>query len=251
MYLKIKAAPRTNRGLEDHSVLTRHCGRVVRAERLAVCAALVMSAGAVRADILAHWTFESSRPPTVQGPVGGPFLPEAGIRIAESSVISSHRDILATNSGPAGNGSGFSMSSNWWLAGDAYLFYTDTSRYESLTFSFDQTRSSTGPSAFVLGVSLNGVDFVDMASYSVSSITWSTVTPQPASSFGPYNVPGVANDQQWVVFRLQSVANGSSTAGTSRIDNIVLSGTLVPSPGSALVVLGALCGLTRGRKRSV
>lgn len=229
------------------------CVNASRSARLAAVAAAALAAlaavDAARADILANWTFEVSAPPTVQSPVAGPFAPEAGVRAASSLATSSHRDILTTNSGPTGNGSARSLQCNWWLANDTFLFYTDTTGYDTLTFSFDQTRSSTGPSSFRLGASLDGVNWTDFASYTVPVVAWSATTPQAASSFGPFPVVPLANDQAFVAFRLIAVAAGSTTAGTSRIDNIVITGSVIPAPGGAMVVLGLTFRFAAVRRR--
>ncbi|NDB12738.1 MAG: hypothetical protein EBX54_12670, partial [Betaproteobacteria bacterium] len=57
---------------------------------------------------------------------------------------------------PAGNGSAYSFSSNVWKAGDYYQAKFNTTGYSGISFSFDMTRSSTGPATWIIEMSTNG-----------------------------------------------------------------------------------------------
>jgi uncharacterized protein (TIGR03382 family) len=214
-----------------------------KAAMVAVGVGLAWAAMPAMADDLARWTFETSIPTTA-----GPHVAEAGLFAASSNAIGFHLDPGVVYSNPVGNGSLESFSSNFWLAGDYYQFSAPTTGYEDIMIGWDQTRSSTGPADFLLEYSLNGSTWTALgAAYSVGTTTWSSGTPQPASAFGPIAGPASLDDQALVYFRMTSQIAGSSTGGTNRIDNVVISGTVIPAP--ATLALMGLAGLVVGRRR--
>ncbi len=208
-------------------------------------------AGALGQTTLAEWTFETSIPATA-----GPHAAEGGVFAPTSAALGFHADPLAVYSNPAGNGSAESFSSNFWAIGDYYQFSTSTLGYESIAFAFDQTRSSTGPGTFDLLWSTDGVTFSTLLDdYTVLNNAappggpgaWNATTRFPEYGFGPLALPAGAANQASIVFRLVNQVTPGGTAGTNRVDNIVVSGTLIPTPGAAALL--AVAGFIAMRRR--
>ncbi len=198
-------------------------------------------APAASADTLANWTFEVSIPTTA-----GPHSAEGGVNGGNATGY--HADALAVYSNPAGNGSNESFSSNYWGIGDYYQFQTSSLGYQSITISWDQARSSTGPGTFDLEWSIDGSTWTTLVNdYAVLQSggtgapgTWSS-TPPPNTiySFGPTAAPATLDNQTTVYFRMANQVAPGGTGGTNRIDNIVIAG--VPEPASLLLLgLGLL-----------
>lgn len=217
-----------------------------------VCVVGLSAAGAARAQTtLAQWTFETSLPATA-----GPHVAEGGLFAAGSLASGFHVDPAAVYSNPAGNGSAESFSSNFWSMNDYYLFQTSTAGYQAITIMWDQARSSTGPATFDLEWSTDGVNFTAMLNdYAVLQSggtgapgTWTSTPPaNPIYSFGPVAGAAGLDNQPSVWFRMRAEVAGSSTSGTNRIDNVIVSGTLIPTPGT-FALLG-LAGLVVMRRR--
>jgi MYXO-CTERM domain-containing protein len=155
---------------------------------------------------------------------------------------------------PAGNGSTYSLSSNNWTTGDYYQVSMATTGYSDISVSWDQTRSGTGPSAFSLTMSTDGgANFTTLlASYTVvqaglagtGTTSWNTITNQ--TGFTTTTIVGIsAANQGNVLFRFSSLAT-TSAAGTNRVDNISVTGT-IPAPGAAALI--GLAGLVARRRR--
>ncbi|MFM9997245.1 MAG: hypothetical protein ACKVU4_15760 [Phycisphaerales bacterium] len=215
-----------------------------------VSAALGLSAGAAHADVLAGWTFETSIPATA-----GPHAAELGVFSGAASPASGfHADPGVVYSNPAGNGSPESFSSNFWTIGDSYRFSSSTLGYNTITFAFDQTRSSTGPATFDVEWSLDGVNFSTLLNdYTVLNNAappgaWNATTAFPEYHFGPLALPAGAADQALIVFRLGNQVAPGGTGGTNRVDNVMVEGTLIPTPGvAAVLAIAGLAGLRRRR----
>lgn len=207
---------------------------------LAACAALCVSS-AVRADVLAHWTFEVTVPTTA-----GPHAAEAGDVGGQATGF--HTSTATVYSNPVGNGSLESFSSNNWSTGDYYQFQTSTLGYHSIAVQWDQTRSSTGPGTFDLQWSDDGVNFLTLLDdYNIDAISWSSLTYNPLSTYGPIELPAAANNKANVYIRMTSQVT-SASAGTNRIDDVIITG-VIPEPTSlALLALGGV--LLRRRRES-
>lgn len=216
--------------------------------------ALASGAAAANAAVLANWTFETSIPLT-----SGPFAAEAGINAASSNASGFHSSASSAYSNPVGNGSAESFSSNFWSLGDYYQFTTSTLGYNSISIQWDQTSSNTGPRDFNLQYSTDGSTFTNLggvltvlANASPNPV-WNSTTASALYTFGPIAAPAALDNAATVYFRLAMAstvsANGGTvaTGGTDRVDNIIINGTLVPTPGS-LALLG-LGGLVVGRRR--
>jgi hypothetical protein len=215
---------------------------------VSVCA-IAGAACAAQGATLAEWTFEVSIPMTA-----GPHMAEGGVFAATSFASGSHANPSTVYSNPAGNGSPESFSSNFWTAGDYYQFQTSALGYDTITITWDQARSSTGPTPFDLLWSSDGVNFTTLLDdYTVIVNTtppgaWNSTTTFLDYRFGPIAVPG-ADNAAVLYFRLVSQVTPANTAGTNRVDNVRIEGNLIPSPGSlALLGLGSLFVLRRGRR---
>src|SRR6185295_13795892 len=133
----------------------------------------------LHASTIASWTFETSAPTTA-----GPLTPEVGA----GSATSSHTN-ATTYSSPVGNGSARSYSSNGWTVTgtptDYYQFQVNTTGYEDVTLSWDQTGSGTGPRDYILQYSTDGTNFTNFGStYAVAinanpNPVWNSTTSSP------------------------------------------------------------------------
>jgi hypothetical protein len=207
--------------------------------------ALALGTGVpAQADILANWTFETSVPTTA-----GPHAAEAGLNAATSFASGFHASMSVVYSNPVGNGSLESFSSNFWAVDDYYQFSTSTTGFESITIEWHQTRSSTGPSTFDLEWSTDGSSFTTLLDdYSVPADSWSSVgMPLVTSMFGPAAGPAALDNQATIYFRLVADAAAGGTAGSSRVDNIVISGSVIPAPPA--IALLALAPIMIGPRR--
>ncbi len=203
-------------------------------------AAIAATANAGSAVDLANWTFETSVPTTA-----GPHVAEGGLFAATSQASGFHTSGATVYSNPVGNGTFESFSSNNWSTGDYYQFQTSTLGYEDLTFSFEQTRSSTGPANFNLEWSIDGSSFSNLAAYVVDQVTWSSGAFVAGSSFA-FALPAGAENQASIWLRLTSQVTTAS-GGTNRVDAVVVSGVLIPTPGA--MGLLAVAGVVATRRR--
>jgi hypothetical protein len=214
----------------------------------------------------AAFTFEVSGVPlnatNVTAPAIGPLVAESGI----GSAFGSHVASTTVYSSPAGNGSPRSFSSNNWSAGDYYQFNVPTTGVQDILFSFDQISSSTGPKAFNLLYSTDGVNFSTFTNYSlVTSFTTlnSTGGTQTVNSFASgtswsqfnyqFNLAGISglNNNPLASFRIADGDTTTAPAGTDRVDNVVVAGNAVPEPaGLALVSIAAAGTLLRRRSQN-
>lgn len=224
---------------------------------IAGAAATVISSAASSA-IIAGWSISTAFPTGTGNVPTGTFYSvgaaDQGDQMAGSQLSSVHALAAATYTSPAGNGSQFSFSSNNWSIGDYYEARLSTSNYTDISLSWDQARSSTGPSTFELIFSVDGGAnwTTAIASYAVlqsggggSPGTWSSTTYNPIYT----SVTGLAGaeDAAELLIRFRATVAAGGSAGSNRIDNVVVSGTLIPAPG-AIALLGA-AGLIGGTRR--
>lgn len=217
-------------------------------KKLFAMAAVALFAGTASATDLALWTFEASVPVSA-----GPLTPEAGANAGSSSAFSNNAD--ATFSNPVGNGSFESWSSTNWAVGDYYEFTTSATGYTNIVLSFDHTSSNTGPRDFTVLYSVNGGGFVSAGTYSVlanaaPNAVWASGSGRNAAYTSTFNL--TADNASSLVIRLQNnsttSANGGTVAstGTSRVDNVLIAGT-IPTPGTLGLV--GVAGLVAVRRR--
>ena len=225
-------------------------------------AAGVALCGVAQAATIAKWTFETSLPLLTDSPTIGSISAEVGTGTASGFHASSATDW----SNPVGNNSAESFSVNTWAQNDYFQFTASTVGFSNITFSFDQTRSGTGPSAFKVAYSTNGTSFTDLpnGSYTVvnaltfsdsttgTSWTSSKLATNTSYSFS-LSAISVVNNASNVYVRLIQTATGVNASGTSRVDNVEIAGTAIPEPSTFAAILGgvALLGVAARRRRSV
>ena len=222
------------------------------------------------ATTLAHWQMAVAFP-TGAGlvPTGTTYLPpntpsaagtpSAGELAGNSSAILSsvHGSANTTYTSPAGNGSQYSFSSNNWAPGDYDQISLSTIGMTDLSLSWDQARTSTGPDEFTLRMSTNGIEFSDLHAYTVLQSggggapgTWSS-TNYNGLYTKTFSLPAAADHQTSLILRfVNTEALASAASGSSRIDNILVTGiTSIPEPASTLFCgLGFLAALFRRRR---
>ena len=207
------------------------------------------------AALVAGWTIPTAIPAATTGSAYTYGAADAGDAAAGTSLSAFHALAATTWSTPAGNGSTYSLSSNNWSVGDYYQVSVATTGYTGISLSWDQTRSSTGPSSFRVDMSTDGTNFTTiLANYTIiqagltgtGTLAWSVANGvQSAFTTTIASISG-ADNQANLVFRFVNLST-VATGGTNRIDNIVVSSGPIPAPG-AIALLG-LAGLASRRRR--
>jgi hypothetical protein len=217
-------------------------GAVAAGGTLFALGAMPRTAGAA---VITQWTFETSIPTT-----SGPIAAEVGT--GTGSITTN-----GTISNPAGNGSAESFSSDNWNTNEHFQFSTATTGSTGIGFTFDLTRSSTGPATFQLAYSTDGNTFTNFGD-PISPLTnasgtnpthsaWSSGTNQPVYTIN-YDLSGVTalDNAASVTFRIISTADAGAATGTARVDNVIVQ--TVPEPGS-IFLLSSAGGLLALRRR--
>jgi hypothetical protein len=218
----------------------------------------ICAAPQIQAATIAQWDIEGlTTPPDATNAVAGPAVLASSGTGSLSGVHANNGSDWTTPAGPA---SANSYSVNTWTAGDFYHFTTSSLGFENLTVSFDATGSATGPRDFQIAYSTDGVTYTPFATYALVNASWSAdpafVNPATAHfDFDFSSVPSLDN-APIASFRLIQVGTTSigggtvGTGGTSRVDNITVSGTaLIPEPGTlTLAGLGVISSLLVRRR---
>jgi hypothetical protein len=178
----------------------------------------------------------------------------AGWELSSTHQLASSGTTPTSYTSPAGNGSAYAFSSNVWKAGDFYSATFDTVGYSNVSFAWDMTRSSTGPATWIIEMSVNGGTFTALnSSFALAStITFSTTTYNPLAT-NTLNLGAAADNAASVTVRIRALVDAVNSSnvfqagGTARIDNVMVNGTLVPSPGAAALV--GLAGMMARRRR--
>ena len=195
---------------------------------------------------IAKWTFESSG----LGSSSPSFLPgantattnfyaELGPQAGIAAITGKHVG-PATYTSPAGNGSPKALSANTWTnIGDYYQIAVSTVGFTNINLVFDAVGSATGPRDFKVMYSTDGVNFTQFGSaYTVlSTPSWSAGTPQVGETY-TYDLSSITSLANASTVYIRLVVNSSTainlsavgTGGTSRIDNVVVAGTITGPP---------------------
>ena len=205
-----------------------------------------MVVSSASADVIAGWSMPTAVAASTTGATYSYGAADSGAMVSGSMLSGTHSSASTVWSSPAGNGSTYALSSNAWNVGDYYQISLATTGYSSVSVAWEQTRSSTGPAGFEAVLSVDGGStFSSLGSYTVNQVSWNATVPVTTSSFG--SLASAADNQASVIIRFKVVTAGTSTTtGTNRIDNIVVSG-LIPAPGA--VALIGLAGLVSRRRR--
>ena len=213
---------------------------------LPLAAALLALAGTTtHATTIAQWTFENltiGAGSTYTNWSNGKSITNVLAEIGTGTASGVHFTTFGTGawSTPAGNGSAKSLSSAGWTntPGDYYQFAFSATGYTNINIAFDQTGSSTGPGKFYVAYSTDGITFTQFGSiYTVANLGWSAGSSQSGSAlaFDLSTVTSIANAPV-VYIRLVDANNTSvggatvGTAGSSRVDNFTVNGTIVGPP---------------------
>ncbi len=224
---------------------------------LLIASAVIATASAASADVIAGWSMPTAVAAATTGTNYTYGAADLGALTSGTSLSGYHTASATAWSSPAGNGSTYSLSSNNWTTGDYYQVSMATTGYSDVSISWDQTRSGTGPAAFSLSMSTDGgANFTTLlASYTVvqaglagsGTTTWNSVTNQ--TGFTTTTVVGIsAANKSNVLFRFSSLST-TAAAGTGRVDNISVTGAVVPVPSPGAVALVGLAGLVARRRR--
>jgi hypothetical protein len=200
--------------------------------------ALAATALAAQAQTsIASWTFEPDPLPTnVTNVAIGPFSPAVGSGI----FTGLHATNVTVWSSPVGNGSANSVSANNWAIDDYFQFQFSTLTFSNIAITWSHFRSSTGPANFSLRYSTDGSSFTTFTNYAPSTNSWSSSSNNVASIFTADLASITAIDNQSdVYFRLVADSAPSANTGTSRIDNITITGVPEPSTYAMLALAGA------------
>ncbi|KAI9449616.1 hypothetical protein F5148DRAFT_1291378 [Russula earlei] len=202
---------------------------------------------------IASWGFEgltySTSGFTIVGAaiLTGSTTADAGTQTSSSAFSAAHAGSATVWSGPAGNGSTHSLSSNTWAGGDYYQFQVKTTGYSGISITWDQTGSATGPLSFKLQYSTDGTNFTDapstIANYTynlvatgvIVPISWSAGTAVTTTTkTADFSSITALNNATSVYFRLtllstSTAINGGTIAagGTDRVDNFIVAGATV------------------------
>ncbi|MFN8291488.1 MAG: T9SS type A sorting domain-containing protein [Chitinophagaceae bacterium] len=202
---------------------------------------------------MARWTFEGvTTANTGVSPVFsvGTDQADAGSQTAGSFFTAVHTDGATVWSNPVGNGSSKSVATSRWGTGDYYQVFLNASGFQDLTVSWDATGSSTGPRDFKVQYSTDNITYTDAAglnsTYQLTEETWSSATNDPVSARTlDLSYLSVLNNSSAVYLRFAvtsntSIAGGTvATGGTSRIDNITVSGIAIPANTITLTGISA------------
>lgn len=228
-----------------------------------VFSSMVIGAGAAmlpqdaHGATLAGWTFETLPSGSTTAASVGPFAAESGV----GTAFGVHASATSVFSNNAGNGSIAALNANGWTGGnsDYYEFRTSSTGFQDLQVSWDQTRSGTGPNSFDLQYSTDGSTFTSFATYTLAGTAFSTgtaITGTPGVNFA-FDLSAVNSieNASTVYFRLRNNGTNSSggtvaAAGTSRVDNFFITGSVVPEPTSMALMTVAAAGLVARRRRS-
>src|ERR1035437_4045054 len=189
---------------------------------------------------IAIWTFESLPSNFAYTPGSGVsttnFYADGGIQTGIAALTGKHTASPAFGTGayssPAGVGSlrSLSMSGCTNVPGDYYQVLVSTVSFTNINISFNQYSSGTGPRDFKVMYSTDGSTFTQFATYTSGNAVWTT------NAFDLSAITALANASA-VYIRLvdnsTNAANGTGivgTTGTSRIDNVVVAGTITGPP---------------------
>jgi MYXO-CTERM domain-containing protein len=225
---------------------------------LLIASAVIATASAASADVIAGWSMPTAVAAATTGTNYTYGAADLGALTSGTSLSGYHALAATTWSSPAGNGSTYSLSSNTWTTGDYYQVSMATTGYSDISVSWDQTRSGSGPATFSLTMSTDGgANFTTLlATYNVvqaglagtGTSSWSP-TGSYQTGFTTTTIVGIsAANKGNILLRFNSLSTPAA-GGTNRIDNISVTGAVVPVPTPGAIALIGLAGLVARRRR--
>jgi M6 family metalloprotease-like protein/uncharacterized repeat protein (TIGR02543 family) len=169
--------------------------------------------------VLVEWNFDDQDP-----------IADSGIAENLSRTVSANTlgELAYYNDPWAGKSISYTAWDNG-LDTKYWLIDFTTTNYESITISSVQRSSSTGPRDFKLQFRIDGIDWTDVPSANITvAVDYTTgvlsnlLLPVTTENQGKVYL-------RWIMTSNISVAGGTvASGGTSRIDNLVIKGTLMP-----------------------
>jgi hypothetical protein len=212
--------------------------------------ALALCGSPAVAAVIGKWAFEVNTPPgesntAFTNPFHIGYQPDSGAAPPSSfgapHVIGSHVSGGTDWTTPAGNSSATSLAGNEWAIGDVFFFHLASTGFQNISIDWDQTRSSTGPQVFQLRYSTDGGTYTDFGPQYQPTETWAHFSRDLSSITA-------LNDKTDIYLSLTAMSLPGDAAGTSSIDNIVISGTPVPESSSLTLLAIGIVPLLRRRR---
>ncbi|MEN0110754.1 MAG: PEP-CTERM sorting domain-containing protein [Planctomycetota bacterium] len=219
-----------------------------------LCASLVLSAGAASADTVAYWAFNDQALP------GGGFgwetsdLPQAAdigagslsVDLGDPTDVGGVFEYLQSFSGTSindlsgttGGSIAIQNAPNGGNNGSSILLDVDLSLFSDISISWAQRGTGTGFTSRELSYSTDGGATFTSFGFdgNLGSFGYDPI------SFDLSSVTALNGAADAVLAITVDGGSLTSTSGNNRFDNILVSGTLIPEPGSAMLVLMGLAG---------
>lgn len=221
-----------------------------------VAVALVATAGVANADLIAYWNQNNNA--NALAADGFAYTPSSFPMAADAGAGSwgiENFDGTVDGDGLYTKLDSFSGTTVGALFGDdaggSFSFIGDSNNGAMAVLSFDATNYESITLDFARRGTGTGYNFVDIAwRDSVGTLhSVGTINAAGTSTWVAFNFDfGSALDGDSSAEIVITFDGASSTSGNNRLDNVTISGTLVPAPGTAaLIGLGGLVATRRRR----
>lgn len=211
----------------------------------------LVSLSLCHASSIAVWTFEPpNRPNTVVGPV------ISGLRSTFGGGTASgvHAYAYSLYMAAYGNGSPNSLMATNWQAGDYWQFQVSTRGFKQIGLSLDIMAimgNANGPTNCTLAYSRDGTSFTTWRSnlpVLSSRYDWDPNTYNPLFHVA-YDLSSVTALDNAATIYLRLIANVPPVMnGSQYIDNVTISGIVVPEPASVSLLCAAAVGVALHRR---
>lgn len=239
--------------------------------KLLLAAAIVLVALPAPADTITQWTFNSVPPDNPAVVSTGTTNPAVGSGAA--SLAPEITSTFATgNPNSTGDNSGWNtvplatsvspappVTATDPLPKTRYVqFLVSTVGYMGIGVLYDHRASNTAPNTAVFQYTTDGLTWNDFASYKFAAAeVWEAKTYDLTSVLAADNNPNfgirIAADIDPAVGNYYgartTIPTEATRGGTWRFDNVTITGTIVPEPGSLVALSVSLLGLAGARRR--